>query len=158
MNLLDLAKFFERIDESGECWLWTGAKTKGGYANFTVYPRRTCYAHRASYEHFVGPIPEGLFIDHLCRVRHCVNPAHLEAVTMRENLLRSPVTMTSRNAARTHCNHGHEFTPENTYWKSGWRSCRRCHLDRDQRKRDLTARLGTSGSVAFVEKLGVKLV
>jgi hypothetical protein len=76
---------------------------------------------------YVGKIPEGLQIDHLCRVRECANPAHLEAVTCRENLLRGD-TVTAHNANKTHCVNGHEYTPENTaITRDGCRRCRICH-------------------------------
>jgi hypothetical protein len=153
----ELARFLAKVtfDAQG-CWVWTGAKTKNGYANFAI-ARQANYAHRLSFEHYVGAIPEDMQIDHLCSVRHCVNPWHLEVVTLRENLLRSPNTITSRHAARTHCNHGHEFTAANTgHSKEGWRFCRQCSRDSarrySQRKR-LTAKLGTEASLAFLEKL-----
>lgn len=78
------------IRTPGGCWLWQGALNTKGYAVLSVGGRggRRHYAHRLSYEIHVGPIPAGLQIDHLCRVRRCVNPAHLEPVTNRENVLR----------------------------------------------------------------------
>mgnify|MGYP001009386135 CR=1 FL=1 len=91
-------------------------------------------AHRVMYTAFVGPIPGGLQIDHLCRNRACVNPAHLEAVTSSENKRRgsSPAAI---NARKTRCNHGHLYTPENTYvTKLGSRACRTCIRERHARK------------------------
>ena len=73
-----------------------------------------------------GPIPEGLTLDHLCRVRACVNPAHLEPVTLRENTLRSPSAPTAINARKTECLRGHAFTPENTWVHRSRRCCREC--------------------------------
>ncbi len=73
---------------------------------------------------FKGPIPEGLELDHLCRVRHCVNPDHLEAVTHRENIRRG------LGGPRSHCINGHEFTPENTSLKRGWQACRACSREK----------------------------
>lgn len=101
-------------DDKG-CWNWTGKLVRGyGWLSGT-------YAHRASYELFVGPIPDGLQIDHLCVNRRCVNPRHLEPVTGAENMRRVA-------ERRTHCKHGHEFTPENTYDRpASGRQCRACN-------------------------------
>jgi hypothetical protein len=107
------------IAESG-CWEWTGPKHHNGYGacSKTLGTKR---AHRATYQLLVGDIPEGLVIDHLCRVRNCVNPAHMEPVTDYENRLRG-------NAVITHCPQGHEYTPDNTYVApaNSTRQCRRC--------------------------------
>jgi len=82
---------------AGECWLWIGAITKNGYGNFWLTDvKSNVFAHRWAYERLRGPIPTGLVIDHLCRVRHCVNPEHMEPVTIRVNSLRgmSPTILT----------------------------------------------------------------
>lgn len=122
------------------CWLWHGAIDSHGYGQVNVYlgvrdekkRSTTARAHRRSYEHHKGPIQEGLELDHLCRRRNCINPAHLEPVTTRENGLRGD-TIQSRYAVRTHCNHGHEFTPENIYRDNrGYRRCRQCILQRER--------------------------
>lgn len=119
-----------RVDESG-CWIYTGALMPTGYGHSS----RNGYAHREAYEAVNGQIAPGLTIDHLCRVRKCVNPAHLEAVTQRENTLRSPIAVAAINARKTHCKRGHEFTPENTYTpRSGARICRACRKDYQRRK------------------------
>lgn len=111
-------------DETG-CWEWTAFRNWDGYGTFWD-EGRMFMAHRWSYGRFVGPIPEGLTLDHLCRVRHCVNPVHLEPVTQHENLLRGN-TPAAVNARKTHCIHGHEFTPENTALTvDGRRECREC--------------------------------
>lgn len=124
------------IDAAG-CWLWTGSLDRHGYGSFGVR-RHTTRAHRYAYELLVGPIPEGLVIDHLCRVRRCVNPAHLEPVTIAVNLARSGALEASRQwaLARTHCRHGHEFTPENTFTNvRGARVCLTCRREQEAARR-----------------------
>lgn len=108
-----------------ECWPWQGAFHHNGYGRFGKFR-----AHRASYEHFVGPIPTGLTIDHLCRNRACVNPAHMEPVTAVENMMRgnAPAAINSR---KTHCIRGHALSGENLYVKpDGRRECRECQRTR----------------------------
>lgn len=126
-----------RVDENG-CWLWTGRKNNVGYGSMTMQTPegpRARGVHRVAYEHYVGPIPAGKQIDHLCRVRLCFNPEHLEPVTPRENVMRSPVALAALNAAKTHCPQGHAYTPENTYHqKAGGRLCRTCQLSRPTRR------------------------
>lgn len=123
------AGFWRRVNKTESCWLWTGKKQTDGYGQYTPTMdgiRRFWSAHRVAYELMVGPIPNGLQVDHLCRVRLCVNPDHLEAVTQTENVLRG-VSFAAVNADKTHCSRGHEFTPENTYRRpSGNRDCRAC--------------------------------
>lgn len=111
------------------CWLWTGART-GGYGVFG-FDGGTVVAHRAAFYLCVGPIDQGLELDHLCRVRRCVNPEHLEPVTRRENLRRSPLALPAKNALKTECKHGHAFTEENTYIGKNGRNCRKCHAIRE---------------------------
>lgn len=122
-------RFWSNVDKCGECWTWTGYIKPNGYASFYPGGGRhvgKVYAHRFSYELVNGPIPNGMEIDHTCNVRNCVNPAHLEVVTHRENLDRA-------KDRRTHCPHGHEFTDENSYWWNGYRSCRTCRTARHRR-------------------------
>jgi DNA-binding transcriptional regulator YiaG len=117
----------EEKPELGPCWVWIAGKTQGGYGVFHVNGK-SARAHRWSYMHFVGPIPEGLDMDHLCRNRACVCPDHLEPVTERENVLRSPIAPPTINAGKLFCDHGHEFTPENTriLQADGSRQCKEC--------------------------------
>jgi hypothetical protein len=119
------ARFWARVtkDPDPGCWHWTGAKASGYGRVYWFGKARP--AHQITYEAYVGPIPEGMDLDHLCRVRECVNPAHLEAVTRRINLLRGR-TIPAAHAERTHCPNGHEFTPENIYTWRNARWCRTC--------------------------------
>jgi hypothetical protein len=115
------------IDGRG-CWLWLGSvNPRCGYGTMRV-AGKTSYAHRVSYQVFRGPIPVNRELDHLCRVRRCVNPRHLEIVTSRENNRRSD-SQSGRNMRKTHCDSGHEFAGENLYitpqGKRGCRACRR---------------------------------
>lgn len=114
-------RFWAKVDKSGDCWEWTAFLTPDGYGRFGL-DGAIVAAHRTAYELVVGPIPDGLQIDHLCRNRKCVNPDHLEPVTQLENARRGFW------ATKTHCKHGHEFTPENTYIRpTGARQCRTCN-------------------------------
>lgn len=128
-------RFLEKVlyatDGSG-CWLWQAYIDASGYGRFNRGPGISPMAHRYAYEEFVGPIPDGLQLDHVkalgCRHRHCVNPLHLEPVTHTENVARG-ISFGAVNATKTHCVSGHEFTPENTITRPdrpGTRECRTC--------------------------------
>ena len=115
------------------CWLWTGYLSEGGYGRFSPKWKMTpLYAHRVSFEIYKGPIPDGLVLDHLCRVRCCVNPDHLEIVTHHENILRGDAGINHR--IKTHCKYGHLFSDENTHHKNNRRVCRECDRRRGREK------------------------
>ena len=115
------------------CLVWTRKTNSKGYARFSVAGRNVM-VHRWIYEKWVGPIPDGLVIDHLCRNRRCVNPAHMEPVTNRQNILRG-VGPTAVNARKTECAHGHPYDEVNTGWVDGKRYCRVCRSIVDRRTR-----------------------
>jgi hypothetical protein len=128
-RFLEKVKVSEVLFHNGSpCWEWTGCKSKTtGYGQFKPDGRRgskLSSPHRFSYEHHVGPIPEGHEVDHLCNVRHCCNPLHLEAVTVQVNRKR-------RVYDEAHCKHGHEMTGDNLYLSpAGTRFCRKCRRNR----------------------------
>ena len=128
-------RFLDKIivGSRGGCWLWTET-LREGYGRFcmpTNHRPRLAQAHRVSYEMFVGPIPDGLVLDHLCRVRHCVNPRHLEIVTRQENSLRGQ-GVAGKQARRTHCPKGHLYGGENLRVYDGRRKCRECSNARNR--------------------------
>lgn len=119
---------------AGQCWPWTAGCDRDGYGQIK-HGGTTYRAHRVSYERSVGAIPDGLVLDHRCANRPCVNPAHLRPVTNRANILRG-TGVPARNARKTHCKHGHEFTDDNTYtytnarYPYGRRVCKTCVSER----------------------------
>ena len=134
-------RFWSKVDKTGDCWIWTGAKAsgygiigRGGAGNGYVQ------AHRWSYQAIIGPIPDKYELDHLCRVPACVRPEHLEPVPKRVNQLRSPPAACAVNARKTHCVNDHEFTVSNTRItiRNGYerRSCRECDRLRARAKRN----------------------
>lgn len=127
-------RFMARTErQPNGCLLWTAGTNDGGYGRFAISHDTNVAAHRWSYEHFVGPIPDGLTVDHVkdrgCTSRLCVEPSHLEPVPLRENLMRGD-TPAARNAAKTQCPQGH---PYDKIGSKGERLCRRCRTE-DQRR------------------------
>jgi hypothetical protein len=122
-----LALLFEaHVERTETCWIWHGTIGHDGYGRLSTWGGHSLHAHRYAYERFVGPIPEGLTLDHLCRNRACCNPAHLEAVTHKTNILRGE-GLPADNARKTHCKHGHLLAGENVFVKAnGGRGCKIC--------------------------------
>lgn len=136
MTEVFVGRFLKKIIKADGCWLWGGfVCKKSGYGVFHPMDELQERAHRFSYRYFKGPIIPPLVIDHLCRNRRCVNPAHLELVTRKENTLRGEGEA-AKNAAKTACKRGHPFTLENTIHviakKGRWRSCRECKNEKER--------------------------
>lgn len=125
-------RFWSHVRFTETCWLWTLPLHRTGYAYFRVSGTKVL-AHRWAYEFCVGTVPAGLNLDHLCRTRHCVRPDHMDAVEPSENVARG-IGPTAENGRKTACDHGHEFTPENTYQRPGHpnRYCRECMRSRSR--------------------------
>lgn len=119
-----LARFWSKVDkngpipahrpELGPCWMWTAGRSGNGYGTFHPCHGETCNAHEISYRLAKGDVQEGFERDHLCRIRHCVNPNHIEAVTSQVNVLRGS-GITAAHARKTHCVAGHPMVPGNLY-------------------------------------------
>lgn len=132
----DFPRFWSKvgIGAPDECWPWQGAKSNTGYGQFSL-GGKTVLAHRTAYELFVGPIPDGLTLDHLCRNRICANTKHLEPVSMAENWARGEST-SAINKRRTECQRGHAFDEENTYTRpNGRRTCIPCRRMKERERR-----------------------
>lgn len=140
-----MERFWNKVNKTETCWLWTGTRTQGGYGRLRVNGQ-LWVAHRYAYERLVGPIPAGLVLDHLCRERSCVRPGHLEPVTFTENVRRGnggrPAGPGAKKSGRprnpdgsfVECPQGHLMSGANLYVrKSGARDCRKCNALRHSR-------------------------
>lgn len=128
MNIEKL--LIDKVKKTETCWLWTGDVDKtSGYGRI-AFNKKRFYAHRVFYSIFKGKIGENLCIDHICRVRNCVNPEHLRAVTKQINTIENSIGAGAINRNKTHCKNGHEFNKENTYYipkgNGKWRACKEC--------------------------------
>ena len=122
-RLGDEERFLSQVTKADDCWEWRGYIDPKGYARFTPEGQSKTYAHRWAFKNFVGVLPDGLQIDHLCRNRRCVKPDHLEAVTCQVNLARGEHWL----KRKAHCPKGHPYDDVNTYvCRSGGRRCRAC--------------------------------
>lgn len=136
----DHVRFWSKVDKSGDCWVWTAYVQDSGYGWFRLQGR-SVRAHRVSYELANGPIPEGLYVLHSCDNKLCVKPEHLRVGTHAENVREAVERGLNHNASKTHCVHGHEYTPGNTYrWRgSNKRGCRTCRIERSREWHELKA-------------------
>lgn len=120
----DSVRFWSKVNKTENCWLWLGGQNGLRYGQVWLTKKKGhCVAHRFAYEEIVGKVPEGLVLDHICRVRHCVNPDHLEPVTFAENIRRGI------NSTRETCRNGHPFDGKN----AKQRTCSICVKDNMKR-------------------------
>ena len=120
-----ISRFVRFLSKQGDCIIWTGNKNHRGYGLFKPTNGRMQSTHKFFFEAVKGPVPQGKQLDHLCRVRACCNPFHLEPVTARENIMRG-VGLAAINNKKTHCSLGHEYSEANTSLIAGRRRCKAC--------------------------------
>jgi len=143
-------RFLKNVKKTKSCWIWVSHKSTGGYGTFYVWKTAenkggSKLAHRWAFENWVSPIPKGLEIDHICKIRNCVNPKHLRIVSHLENMHASN-TLASLNSNKTHCPNGHKYEAPNILWDKNSRKCKICvysrmALIRENKKRLLKARI-----------------
>lgn len=145
-------RFWSKVVKTAECWLWIGSRSDGAYGQFRLpggVGSKLVQAHRYAYESLVGAIPDGLTLDHLCENKGCVNPAHLEAVSLAENIRRS------KGRKRDECPKGHVYTPATTAFSTGGsRICLICDQPRLEARRRV---LETSGSPYIQVSNGIQI-
>ena len=158
-----LSRFWLKVNKGGPvhptlgtaCWLWTASLNSDGYGNFR-FAGVSAKAHRIAYEMCVGPIPDGLELDHLCRIPSCVNPAHLDPVTHVENCRRGLAGKHGYHLRKTHCPRGHAYAGENLYARNGQRDCRECIRRRGRKRRALQREAIDAGrSVVVVTRAAI---
>lgn len=131
----EVDRFLKSIIKTNSCWIWIKSIGKTGYGRTKTgsrsnKTRRTIGAHQWSYMLFNGPLQKDLVVDHICRLRNCVNPEHLRLVTRRINAIENSTSPPAKNQKKSTCLYGHLFTKENTYLWKNKRSCRACRLRR----------------------------
>ena len=124
-----LDRILARIEREGECWIFAGSKHPQGYGQ-VHNPGGSRLVHVIVYQRMIGPVPEDMELDHLCRREACCNPAHLEPVTHGENVRRGRSDGGRANRAKTHCPQNHPYDEANTRWYRGGRRCRACDRER----------------------------
>lgn len=152
----DQRRFDSYVERSADCWLWAGDKNRAGYGRFFMAGKKHL-AHRVSFRVAGNELVDGLVLDHLCRVRECVNPDHLEQVTPQENSRRGETGQATarRYAALTHCKWGHPFSEENTYLTPAGRGCVTCRRkaarDYQRRNREVVVRTACKNGHTYTE-------
>lgn len=161
-----VARFFAKVNKDGpipeyaphlgKCWIWESSLTRQGYGKFQIGKTAKKISHRYSYEIAHGEIPKGMVLDHLCRVRKCVNPAHLEAVTSKENTRRG-LAPSIVSHFQPNCKNGHSKADHGTTHKSGMFVCKECQrLEYHARRRGISG--PSIGSIRECKHCGTHFV